>query len=141
MSKRIKKTAQQLKKGESIDIHDLKFNPVEIDRSREVEIDDICMFCKKDLCECDNTAAYGYVKKELYDYKKVGDFALAKRDSFSKWEKEAKDQEYADSSRLAAHKLDMEKRGAKQYDMKDEVRREVLSNPDKRLKYIMTGET
>jgi hypothetical protein len=86
---------------------------------------------------------FGYVKKTQDDMKKVGDLANFNRDKMSKWQKEAADKEYADSSRLAAAKLDEEKNpidrgfmGASEKTMK-KLENATLKQKEK---YIATGE-
>ena len=98
------------------------------------ESEKVCLRCES------GEAPHGHIKKALNDYKKVGDFALAKRDSFSKWEKEAKDKEYADSSRMAAAKLQAEKKPDNGISLTQEQRSKIFRSPDAIQKYIKTGE-
>jgi hypothetical protein len=124
--------------------NDVKFKSVEISKSKPLcdGLDDTkCIFCKCTICECgDINPTYGYVQLELHECKSVGDLGLLRRDRFSKWEKEAKDKEYADSSRMAAAKLQAEKKPDNGISLTQEQRSKIFRSPDAIQKYIKTGE-
>lgn len=97
----------------------------------------ICLKCEKGV------PPHGHIKKALNDYHKLGDFALAKRDSFSLMEKQSKDEEYANSSTLAAKKLNDDRSG---YDgsflgaSPQKLKELGTASPEKLQKYVATGE-
>ena len=119
-----------------------KFN-VEISKSKPLCDglgDSKCIFCKCAVCECDDSATYGYVRLELHECKSVGSLANLRRDRASKTEKEKMDHDYAASSRMAAKKLEMEKKPQPSINLTQEQRSKIFRSPDSVQRYIQTGE-
>jgi putative FmdB family regulatory protein len=70
-----------------------------------------CPACGKMKLERLISACYGHVAATQGDMKTIGDLANFNRDNKSKGEKQAADQDYAGSSRLATEKLRQDKEG------------------------------
>lgn len=68
-----------------------------------------CPSCKKNKLEKVLYACRGHVAKTGNDMKCLGDLAKLNTDKLSLWEKESKDEEYKNSSRLGKHKLQKQK--------------------------------
>lgn len=124
--------------------NDVKFKSVEISKSKPLcdGLDDTkCIFCKCTICECgDINPTYGYVQLELHECKRVGDLANLRRDKATKLEKEKMDHDYASSSRMAAAKLQAEKKPDNGISLTQEQRSKIFRSPDAIQKYIKTGE-
>jgi len=63
----------------------------------------------KICASCDPIDQHVYVAATLNSMKSVGDYVDLKRDKATKWEHESKQEEYRNSSRMAANRLDRQK--------------------------------
>ena len=103
-----------------------------------------CPECGKMKLEKMISACYGYIAAKQGDMGTVGDLANYNRDHKSKWEKEAADKQYADSSRLGAAKLEREKSGNPEESFYGASKKDMKEigklNPEQSKKYILTGQ-
>lgn len=102
-----------------------------------------CPQCGKLKLERLISACHGYVAAKQGDMKTIGDLANFNRDAKTRWEKEAADKEYADSSRLAASNLRREKQGEdRSFFGADESTMSKIAtlSKDKQTEYIKTGK-
>lgn len=97
-----------------------------------------CPSCKRLKLDRVLYPAYGRVARRADQMGNLDQLAKYNTDKLSKWEKESKDEEYKNSSRLAKHKLEQQKYEdpLKGFPI-DKINK---ATPEQKKKYIETGD-